>query len=251
MPSESGYRAVCRVVRKLEHNEHYFTLWLRDATIARAVPGQFVMLQPQPQTDFSLRIPLCVHDVEDDTFAVLVRVVGQGTRRLAAVRPGDLLDVMGPLGNGFTLMAEGRALLVSGGIGYAPLRLLQRRLRPGCVTQWLHGGRTAADLFPADVLFCDEGVAARQGLVTDGLREALAASGGWDRVFACGPHAMLAACAGLCTEAGVPLEVSLEAYMACGIGVCHGCAVPAVTGGYMAVCKDGPVFNAQEVDWNE
>jgi dihydroorotate dehydrogenase electron transfer subunit len=166
------------------------------------------------------------------------------------VRPGDLLEVMGPLGRSFSVPPSGRVLLVSGGIGYAPLRLLKRRLRPGCATHWLHGGRTAADLFPADEQFTDDGLAARKGLVTDGLREALAASD-WQRVFACGPHPMLRACAALCREHNVSLEVSLEAYMACGIGVCHGCVAPAAAGGYLTVCKQGPVFDAQEVNWDE
>jgi len=240
--------ASCRVTDRREQGD-YVTLWLRNDTLAAAAPGQFCQVR-LPGEDFHLRLPISIHDAEADRFALLVKVIGQGTARLAQVRPGDLLEVMGPLGRSFSVPPSGRVLLVSGGIGYAPLRLLKRRLRPGCATHWLHGGRTAADLFPADEQFTDDGLAARKGLVTDGLREALAASD-WQRVFACGPHPMLRACAALCREHNVSLEVSLEAYMACGIGVCHGCVAPAAAGGYLTVCKQGPVFDAQEVNWDE
>jgi len=249
MSNDRGYRAFCPVVERADHNERYFTLWLRSETIAAASPGQFVLVG-LPGNVFKLRIPLGVHDVDDDRFAVMVKVVGEGTAALQRLSAGDTLDVMGPLGHGFLLPQSGNVLLVSGGIGYAPLRLLHRRLERVCSVRWLHGGRTEADIFPADEQYREDALdVLRGGLVTDGLRRALA-GGGCDRVFACGPHAMLAECARQCSAACVPLEVSMEAYMACGIGVCHGCAVAAAAGGYLAACKDGPVFDAREVNWD-
>ena len=179
----------------------------------------------------------------------LLEVVGPGTARLARLRPGDGLALVGPLGLGWRAPREGtRPLLVGGGIGAAPLICLEEELDSPTV---LLGFRSpahaqAAALFAGSPeLATDDGSAGRQALVTDLLREQLdedpAAT-----VFACGPHAMLESVRAICADAGVPAQLALESGMACGFGACFGCVV-ATRDGYIRLCVDGPVLDADQL----
>ena len=185
----------------------------------------------------------------------LLEEVGPGTERLAALKAGEGLGLVGPLGIGFRPPAPGtRPLLVGGGIGAAPLVCLQDELAgargPGTV---LLGFRSAdyvatADLFAGGsvAVATDDGSAGRAALVTELLREEL------DRdaavtVFSCGPPAMLEAVRALCVERSVPAQLALEAGMACGFGACFGCVVPT-TDGYLRLCVDGPVLDADRLE---
>jgi NAD(P)H-flavin reductase len=175
----------------------------------------------------------------------LLEEIGPGTRRLAEVRPGEGLHLLGPLGQGFRPGA-GRALLVGGGIGVAPLICLSDAL--GSDAHLLLGFRTsayaeAANLFNGEpTLATDDGSVGRAGLVTDLLREELDQHGP-TTVFACGPPPMLEAIRSLCVEREVPAQLALESGMACGFGACMGCVVPTKDG-YVRVCLDGPVLDA-------
>jgi dihydroorotate dehydrogenase electron transfer subunit len=190
----------------------------------------------------------------------LLEAIGPGTERLAELEPGDGLALVGPLGVGFRPPASAprsppvsvsaqRALLVGGGIGTAPLVCLSDAL-PGC--RILLGFRSAphaaaARLFPGEVaLATDDGSAGRPALVTELLREEL------DRdaratVYACGPPPMLEAVRALCAERGVPAQLALESGMACGFGACFGCVVPT-RDGYLRLCLDGPVLDAERLE---
>jgi NAD(P)H-flavin reductase len=186
--------------------------------------------------------------VRDGELSFLLEVVGPGTARLAALRPGDGLGLVGPLGVGFRPAPEGsRPLLVGGGIGAAPLLCLQDELGPDATV--LLGFRTAghaqaAALFGGSpALATDDGSAGRQALVTDLLSEELDADPA-ATVFACGPHAMLEAVRLVCAEAGVPAQLALESGMACGFGACFGCVVPT-RAGYVRLCVEGPVLDAE------
>jgi len=178
----------------------------------------------------------------------LLEEIGPGTRRLGELRAGEGLGLVGPLGQGFR-PASGRRLLVGGGIGVAPLLCLSDALGPDA--RILLGFRSAvhaeaAGLFEGKpALATDDGSAGRAGLVTDLLRDELAD----DRsatVFACGPPAMLEAVRALCTDLGVPAQLALESGMACGFGACMGCVV-ATHEGYVRVCLDGPVIEADRL----
>lgn len=214
-------------------------------------PGQFCHIRIEGQDTPKLRIPLSVYDIEGDVVVLMIRRIGSGTEKLCAVSPGDVLDVMAPLGNAFDIPTSGRLLLISGGVGYAALNLLHRKHTARCT--WIHGGRTATDVFPADIVYTDDGSLGSRGFVTEGLRQVL----GSDRftgVYLCGPKPMLSAASAIISEFGADAQVSLEEYMACGIGVCHGCAVKIRDGDgwhYKTVCKDGPVFRTHEVIWDE
>lgn len=181
----------------------------------------------------------------------LLEVVGPGTARLAELRVGEGLELVGPLGIGWRPSREGtRPLLVGGGIGTAPLVCLQDEL--GAEASVLLGFRSAAHaeavaLFAgAPAVATDDGSAGRRGLVTDLLREELdpdpAAS-----VFACGPPAMLEAVRLVCAEQAVPAQLAFESGMACGFGACFGCVVPT-KGGYLRLCLDGPVLDGEELE---
>jgi dihydroorotate dehydrogenase electron transfer subunit len=187
---------------------------------------------------------------QDGALQFLLEAVGPGTDRLCALRPGDGLWVLGPLGAGFAPPREGRrALLCGGGVGVAPLAIWQDDLlAAGLPAAALLGFRDAAHAAGAGLLAnarvaTDDGSRGRHGLVTELLEEELEADGHAE-VYACGPPAMLEAVRALCAERAVPAQLALEAGMACGFGACYGCVVPVREGGYLRVCVDGPVVEA-------
>lgn len=240
------------VVECRRHGEQYFTLVLKHGGRMQPVaPGQFVEVRVDGQPDVMLRRPISVHDVDTDegTMSLLVQVVGKGTRRLAQLSVGDCLNLVYPLGHGFTtdLPPASRALLVGGGAGIAPLLLLAKSLKAngvGCTV--LLGGRTA-DLIPVRDAFLpygtlqlatDDGSLGHKGLVTSHPAFAEA----YDMVYACGPTPMMKAVARSAADRGLRCEVSLENMMACGVGACL-CCVTDTDQGHRCVCKDGPVFD--------
>jgi dihydroorotate dehydrogenase electron transfer subunit len=178
----------------------------------------------------------------------LLEAIGPGTERLAQLREGEELHLVGPLGVGWRPAA--RSILVGGGIGAAPLLCLQDELGPEAPV--LLGFRSAghaevASLFAGDVtLATDDGSVGRRGLVTDLLREHLERDPA-ATVFACGPPPMLEAVRALCGARGVPAQLALESGMACGYGACFGCVVPTKAG-YVRLCVDGPVLDADLLD---
>lgn len=211
---------------------------------ASARAGQFVNLGWTPGP--LLRRPFSVYRVAGDQVEVVLKAVGAGTSQLLAMDVGDRVSCLGPLGHGFEVAAGTReVVLVSGGLGVAPMPLAARQAREaGARVTWVHGARTADEL-------CSEAEGDRIVWATDdgsrgfaGTAVAAAPDGG--AVFACGPNRMLSAVAERWPEA----QVSIETYMGCGTGVCLGCAVPLKRGGYDRACKEGPVYRAADVDWS-
>lgn len=235
--SPSPY-TVATVAERMPAGSRGVTVELGLRLEARA--GQFVMvwLPGLDEKPFSL--------VDDDPVTLTVVRVGPFTERMQGVQAGDRLYLRGPLGNGFSLAGE-RPLLIGGGCGAAPLAFLARQLRSQRrpVTVAL-GARTAAELLlerrfralGVQLLLCSEdGSAGERGLVTEMVERRLA-DGEHDRVYACGPVPMLQKVTELCLAYGVRGELSWEAYMRCGIGVCGSCD----RGDGLLVCRDGPVF---------
>lgn len=224
----------------------------------RAAPGQFAMLAAAEgwgggaeQRPFLPRAFSIARHSEGETH-FLLEDVGPGTRRLCELQSGDGLWVTGPLGCGFREPGEGRrALLVGGGVGIAPLAILQDTLDAENTTVLL-GFRDAprtegATLLEGARVASDDGSAGHRGLVTELLLEEL------ERdthavVYACGPAGMLEGVRAICAEREVPAQLALEAGMACGFGACFGCVVPRRGGGYLRVCVDGPVIDGEELD---
>ncbi len=183
--------------------------------------------------------------------------VGPATARLCELEPGDELWLIGPLGIGFTRARRtaARALLAGGGIGIPPLAAWARVLAAdGIAAQALLGFRDAHHAAGAELLDAapvtvatDDGSVGHHGLVTDLLGAALDEDAE-ATVYACGPPAMLEAVRALCAARGVPAQLALEAGMACGFGACYGCVVPVREGGYLRLCVDGPVLDAERIE---
>jgi dihydroorotate dehydrogenase electron transfer subunit len=189
----------------------------------------------------------------------LLKVVGRGTRLLADARPGESIRLVGPLGRGFAPIRDGsRAVLVGGGTGTASLYELAARAASRAQVDVVLGARSARDLMGADdfealkvgfQVTTEDGSRGRTGRVTDGLEALLGSSSVPTTVYACGPTPMMRACAEIALRAGAGCQVSLENTMACGFGVCLGCAVPLRAGRYSLICRSGPVYAAEQVDW--
>ncbi len=236
-----------------------------------ARPGQFLMISPgplgaAPTSDPLLPRPMAVFRQRPDPDApgsarveILYKTEGRGTLLLAGAEVGDRVAIVGPLGRGFPVIESGQtALLVGGGTGVASLYELAASAPADADVHVLLGARSAGDLMGhADFealegievgVATEDGSLGTRGLVTALLEPKLAGQG--DRVvYACGPTPMMAACARLAAAADVRCWVSLENNMACGYGVCLGCAAPTTGDAYALVCRAGPVFDAAEVGW--
>ncbi len=228
---------------------------------AAARPGNFVNIKVDPCGRPLLRRPFSIHDADGETIEIMAKSVGPGSARLCSVPAGSELQVLGPLGNAFDIdsPAFDTALLVSGGIGTAPMLFLQTSLLSAgkrvvnCI-----GGRSASDIRAEGLLDCriatDDGSQGFRGTVVDLLRESLPAltGNGGAKVFSCGPNPMIKALASLCDEQGLPCEASLETVMGCGIGICYGCSVELKDESYeenttVLLCQEGPVVDARRL----
>jgi dihydroorotate dehydrogenase electron transfer subunit len=256
-----------RVIENRSLGSGYFVLRLGGCEpLAGSRPGQFVMLRGDWGRDPLLPRPLSLLSVAHEGRAdLLAKVVGKGTALMERSPPGSRFSVLGPLGNSFPVpSADVTDLLVAGGVGLPPLFMQAEsaaRIGMASGSEMLYGGRTSRDLVLlgemhglgiAMRLVTEDGSLGRRGRVTDELEARLehlrsAASPRRLRIMACGPSEMLWAVGRIAQSCGIECYLSLEQHMACGIGVCLGCAVAAQTRPYRYVCKDGPVFPAAEV----
>lgn len=226
--------------------------------LPRMIPGQFVEVRVDGSPSTFLRRPISVNfvDEKNNELWLLIAVAGNGTRRLSELEAGDTLNCVLPLGNGFTMpqSAGKRHLLVGGGVGVAPLLYLGKKMRDtGSEPTFLLGARTAGDLLMLDCfrdygrvfVTTEDGSAGEQGFVTD---HPVLVDERFDFISSCGPKPMMLSVARYARQSDTPCEVSLENMMACGIGACL-CCVEATTHGNLCVCKDGPVFNVNDLLW--
>ncbi len=247
-----------------------FCLGLRTGNeFAKAIPGQFVMVQAGAGEKPLLRRPFSISGLIDngdgfEGIELLIKRVGAGTMMLGRLVPGDALDLIGPLGHGFRLKtSHDRIYLAGGGIGIAPIRFLASQLiRQGVPANRMRlflGGQSSQDLLCREdferhgipvTITTDDGSAGDQCLITDPLELAIQEMAP-DVVYACGPHGMLACVAGIAERTGTPCQVSIETLMACGLGACLGCAVQSEKDQdiYLHACVHGPVFNVQDIRW--
>ena len=220
---------------------------------AQAKAGQFIHILV-PDSGHVLRRPISLADVDrtTGTLTLIYRVVGKGTAAMAALQPADPINCLGPLGHGFSLTAK-KPLLVGGGMGIAPLLFLAKTFAGKASI--LMGGRNAEEMFWPELyqglvqdvfITTDDGSMGTKGFTVT-LLPALLQKGAYDRIFVCGPEIMMRGVAGIAKEAGIACEVSLEKRMACGLGACLSCSIDTTDGQRKKVCKDGPVFPAQEV----
>jgi dihydroorotate dehydrogenase electron transfer subunit len=255
-----------QIVSNERDTDSYFRLVIQAPQIAPLIqPGQFAHIRV-PMKDALLRRPFSIFQVEGDIFSILYKTIGKGTEVLSQMRAGEELNVIAPLGHGFTVPKSGgeTPLLVAGGYGMAALYLLaQRSPQRGIV---FVGGRRRVDIlceneFRAlgwDVrVTTEDGSHGEKGIVTkplmDELRQTSTNRPVADRkVFACGPTPMLKAVGKIAEEFDVPAELSMDEHMCCGVGVCLTCVVPVKTGDgweYQRTCTEGPVFDARKIAW--
>ena len=246
----------CVVISNRRLNDTVFSTVVLCAEIAESArAGQFVSVRCGAER--ILRRPVSICRAGDGELEFIFEIKGEGTRWLTERVPGEKLDILGPLGKGFDL-PDGRLILVGGGIG-APPMLFAAKAAKGAPAAIL-GFRSAANVILINefkeicekvILTTDDGSQGQHGFVTGPLDELLK-NGAYETVAACGPRPMLSAVASICARYGVPCQVSLEERMGCGIGACTVCACATKAGGaeqMSRVCKDGPVFNAQNVVW--
>ncbi len=244
--------------------DFYHLLTIASPPVAQqAHPGQFLMLRVSSSSPL-LRRPFSLHHREKDKVEVFFKVVGQGTALLAKKKVGDTVDLLGPLGKGFTLPSEEEkavCFLVGGGRGIAPLRFLAHELRrQGHQPIIFYGGKTKQDI-PLQRVFekegftlclaTEDGSCGYPGLITELLALELQKAKP-TRLYVCGPEAMMRRIALLNRQPRIPAEYSLEARMGCGFGVCFGCVWKIRRHGeaeWTRICLEGPVFPEEVIDW--
>ena len=221
------------------------------------LPGQFVEVRVDSSPSTFLRRPISINYVDraNNQLWLLVATVGDGTRALATLQPGAVLNCVLPLGNGFTPAVSGqKVLLVGGGVGVAPLLYMGAQMREqGIEPTFLLGARTHEDLLMLDefkkfgrvYVTTEDGSAGEEGFVTN---HSILQQEQFSRISTCGPTPMMKAVARLAREKDIDCEVSLENLMACGLGACL-CCVEKTTEGNLCVCKEGPVFNINRLLW--
>ena len=239
--------------------KHVLLRLTHEQPLPEMLPGQFVEVRVDGSPTTFLRRPISINfvDKKNNELWLMVAMIGDGTRQLGRLKPGDILNCVLPLGNGFTIQSNKNAshnvLLVGGGVGVAPMLYLGAILKgAGYEPTFLLGGRTAKDLLELEYfnkygrvcVTTEDGSMGEKGFVTNHsvLNEH------FDSIYTCGPTPMMKAVAHYAKEHDITCEVSLENMMACGLGACL-CCVEKTTEGNLCVCKEGPVFNINRLLW--
>lgn len=244
---------------------YYYLLFREPQLAAQSLPGQFLHIRVEESLVPFLRRPFSLAGAcpQKGTAGIIFRLAGKGTAILSRVKKGTVLSCLGPLGRGFQVSSSRLpAVLLAGGIGVAPLLFLARVLAEKKRKAVLfYGAATRAELLPLKKflpeetevqLATEDGSSGYCGRVTDLLAEAVRCGLRPAEIYACGPRPMLQALTKKNRAWNFPVQLSLEERMACGLGACQGCAVSIRQGEkstYRMVCRDGPVFAAQEVEW--
>ena len=241
------------IISRTEICENIHLLELEAPQISSASrPGQFITIRCSEEV--LLRRPFSIHRLHDDHINILFTISGPGTQWLASRNSGEMLDILGPLGNGFEIHSETRnLLLVAGGMGIAPLvYLAENAVADGLSVKLLAGARTRSQLYPESLEkveimhVTEDGSAGEKGMITDLLPPLVT----WaDQICACGPRPMYRTMAEMPDVLqGKSIQISVERVMACGVGACRGCAI-TTTSGIQMVCSEGPVFELNQIIW--
>jgi len=248
-----------KVTENLRLHQNYCLLKLSaEETLPNMLPGQFVEVRVDNPTTF-LRRPISINyfDTKKNELWLLVQIVGDGTLAMSKLKQGDDVNIMLPLGNGFTIPQTGTGgelLLIGGGVGTAPMLYLGDYLKKaGFTPSFLLGARSKNDLLQIEYFerlgtvytTTEDGSCGEKGYVTN---HSVLKSKHFDRIYTCGPKPMMVAVAKMANEAAIECEVSLENTMACGLGACL-CCVEKTTQGHVCVCTEGPVFNINKLTW--
>ena len=240
-------------------DRHVLMKLTHDKPLPEMLPGQFVEVRIDQTPTVFLRRPIsiCFVDRTANELWLLVATIGDGTRWLGSLQPGDTVNCVVPLGNGFEKpsgkTAGSKLLLIGGGVGVAPLLYLGAMLKDqDREVTFLLGGRSAKDVLLLDefkkygrvCVTTEDATLGEKGFVTNHS----VLSDDFDKIYTCGPTPMMKAVARYANEKGIDCEASLENMMACGLGACL-CCVEKTTEGNLCVCKEGPVFNIKRLLW--
>jgi len=240
----------------IEIQKDIFIQKIYSPEIARQIqPGQFLNIRVSETVTPLLRRPFSICDVDGDYIFIMFNIFGEGTKILSHKHKGDVVDILGPLGNGFNLSDDFEtAVIIAGGLGAAPFPYLTRKLKTKSEIFSFIGGRTKNDVITFNLLnvktATEDGSSGFKGNVVQLFEENLSSLKNKRlKVFGCGPNAMLRALKEVCITNNINCEVSTECAMACGFGICQGCPIESTeqSDKYLLVCKDGPVFNVKDV----
>ena len=250
-----------KVTENCHLHKNYCLLKLTsDHILPEMLPGQFVLVRVDHSPSTFLRRPISIHYVDRtaNELWLLVQLVGDGTRRMAEYKPGDVVNVMLPLGNGFSIPEENKGqklLLIGGGVGTAPMLYLGAVLKKaGYTPTFLLGARSKEDVLQLDLfeqfgevyVTTEDGSLGEKGYVTN---HSILKEVHFDQIYTCGPKPMMMAVAKYANAESIACEVSLENTMACGIGACLCCVEKTKDEHHVCVCTEGPVFNIEELTW--
>lgn len=251
------FRAEIRSNRPLYRNHNLLSLANLDA-MDEPFPGQFYMLEVSKGLDPLLKRAFSLFRRTAEGLQILFRIKGKGTTVLKDLKEGTVLNMLGPLGNGYPMPSDSESpLVIAGGIGIASVFSLVEKLSKKAFV--FYGARAEQELFMTDtlesfykelVVCTDDGSCGVKGTVVDVLSDFVHKRDALHRpvIYACGPNVMLGEIARIAIANNIKAYVSLEEHMACGIGACLGCVVKT-RDGYKRVCKEGPVFDAREIVW--
>jgi dihydroorotate dehydrogenase electron transfer subunit len=255
------YMLDMKVTENITFQNNYCLLKLTsDQMLPEMLPGQFVQVRVDNTSETFLRRPISINyvDCERNELWLLIQKVGDGTRMMAKCKPGDILNLLLPLGNSFTIPSKTsdhqKLLLVGGGVGTAPMLYLGSYLKTaGFEPTFLLGARKIDDLlqledfqkFGTVYTTTEDGSHGEKGFVT---HHSILTGDRFLRIYVCGPKPMMMAVAKFAASSEIPCEVSLENTMACGIGACL-CCVEDTLDGNKCVCSEGPVFNIDKLKW--
>ncbi len=252
---------LCKLSYKNELRPGLFNFIIDCPEIAaKAKPGQFIHALCGGSA--YLRRPISICDAVDNRFVRFIfEVRGKGTAELSKAEPGQMLDILGPLGNGFDVSApesaDGDILLIGGGIGIFPLLMLAKRLpkKPAVMLGFRDKEnavmiREFSNVAETVYVASDDGSIGCKGFVTDMLKSKIASGAKISRIYTCGPVPMMRIVTDIAKENGIDCQISMEERMGCGIGACVTCTCAMTDGSKKRVCKDGPVFSGAEVDFD-
>lgn len=247
------------IIENRKINDFYYVLKLQsDQNLPKIVAGSFVNVLIEDSQSTFLRRPISIYDYnnEDRTLDLLIQIVGNGTETLSHRKVGDLVDIIYPLGKGFTAERDKKnILLIGGGVGLAPLHLWGKELASkGYEVTTLIGGRGKDNILDIDkfesfgqlFISTEDGSLGEKGLLT--YNSIMKRVADFSKIYTCGPDPMMKAVARIAHEHNIPCEASLENLMACGIGSCL-CCVEDTKSGHKCVCTEGPVFNINDLKW--
>lgn len=244
----------CKVIENKPLNEEIRKIIFECPEISKnALPGQFVSVLCD---DLTLRRPFSIASCKGDVIEIIYKIKGKGTKFIASLRNNDKIDIMGPLGKGFSITKE-KALLVGGGVGTAPLVFLSEILKEKNIEHSLIQGyrsETQMGKIFADRVYTitEDGSSGKRGLIKDYLEEIITREKP-KIIYACGPDIVLKNIVETAKKHNIKTQIALEREFACGVGVCMGCSIKIKQNGSTVnkrICKDGPVFDGESIIWN-